>query len=140
MSFLVTGSSSYVGKYIINHLLLRNYKVIGTSRTNPNISNKNFIWVKHDLSHSSLKIKKKIDYVVHAAGQGWMNKETENYVSSNIFTTYYISQMIKKIKPKCTFYISSRDIYGKVNSKKLKENNSVIDPIVYGHTKFIAEI
>ena len=60
MSFLVTGSSSYVGKYIINHLLLRNYKVIGTSRTNPNISNKNFIWIKHNLNHSSFKIKKKL--------------------------------------------------------------------------------
>ena len=47
--------------------------------------------------------------------------------------------MIKNIKPFVTFYTSSRDIYGEIEVSQIKENTSIINPIVYAHTKFIAE-
>ncbi len=140
MKFLITGSSSYVGKSTINHLLKnKNFKVVGTSRTNPKIINDNFKWIKHDLSKKQLKINKKIDYVVHIAGEAWMGKKTKDYVMSNVMTTLHLSEMTKTLKPKAVFYISSRDVYGDVKTNILAENNPIINPIIYGHTKYLAE-
>ena len=60
MKFLVTGCSSYVGKYIIRDLLKKNHKVVGISRTSPGIHHKNFFFKKHDLLKPKLNLKKKI--------------------------------------------------------------------------------
>jgi nucleoside-diphosphate-sugar epimerase len=59
MNFLVTGSSSYVGKYIIKYLLNEEHDVIGTSRSKPNIINKKFFFIKNNLTKNQIKIKKK---------------------------------------------------------------------------------
>jgi len=140
MNILVTGSSSYVGKYIILGLLSLNHKVVGTSRTDPKIKNENFIWLSHDLSKSPLKkFKNKIDVIVHLAGLAWYDRPVIDYVNSNINTTMNLEKMIKNIKPIVTFYTSSRNIYGEIEVSQIKENTSIINPIVYAHTKYIAE-
>ena len=140
MKILITGSSSYVGKYIIEGLLDLGHKIIGTSRGNPNINRKNFTWISHDLSISPLEIyNKKIDLVIHVAGLAWMNRGVKEYVSSNIFTTINLEKMLKKLKPKVTFYMSSRDVYGDISSNNISENTPIINPIIYGHTKYLAE-
>ena len=46
----VTGSSGMLGKHVVNYLLKKNYQVIGTSRSNPKIKEKNFCWKKLDLN------------------------------------------------------------------------------------------
>ena len=85
MNILVTGSSSYIGKYIILGLLSLNHKIIGTSRTNPKIRNKNFTWISHDLSKAPLiKLKNNIDIIVHVAGLAWMDRPIVDYINSNI--------------------------------------------------------
>jgi nucleoside-diphosphate-sugar epimerase len=36
------------------------------------------------------------------------------FIESNIIGTYNLYKSLKLLKPKCIFYISSRDIYGQV--------------------------
>jgi len=139
MNFLVTGSSSYVGKHIIKHLLDKKHFVIGISRTSPKIIHKNFFYKKHDLLNPSINLKKRIDVVIHAAGSAWVGLNSINYVESNIITSLNLFKYLKKIKPKAFFYISSRDIYGDVKDKILIEDSDKINPIVYGQTKYISE-
>lgn len=139
MKFLVTGCSSYVGKYIIRDLLKKNHKVVGISRTSPGIHHKNFFFKKHDLLKPKLNLKKKFDVVIHAAGSAWMGLDSINYIKSNIITSLNLYNFLKKIKLKAFFYISSRDVYGDVRSKILSEDSDKINPIVYGQTKYISE-
>lgn len=139
MNFLVTGSSSYVGKYIINGLLKKKHFVVGISRTSPKIYHKNFFFKKQDLLKQRINLKQKIDVVIHAAGSAWMGLNSISYIESNIIASLNLYKFIKKIRPKAFFYISSRDIYGEIKSKILSEETDKINPIVYGQTKYLAE-
>jgi nucleoside-diphosphate-sugar epimerase len=47
--------------------------------------------------------------------------------------------MIKKFNPKLTIYTSSRSIYGEVKNPILRENTNILNPDVYGQTKFLGE-
>ena len=46
---------------------------------------------------------------------------------------------LKKKKIKKFFYLSTRDVYGKIQEKKLEENTKINNPDIYGHSKLIAE-
>ena len=60
MNIFITGCNSYIGKYLANSFIKQGDSIIGTSRIIPSIRNKNFKFIKHDLSVSPiLKIKKK---------------------------------------------------------------------------------
>ena len=47
---LVTGSSYGLGKSIVETLLSHDYKVYGVSRSNPLITNPQFVWIKANLT------------------------------------------------------------------------------------------
>ena len=80
MNILLTGCSSYIGKYITESLIKDGNYVIGISRTNPNVNHKCFKWIKCDLSVGEINLKKyEIDIVVHIAGCAWQNKHVLNY-------------------------------------------------------------
>jgi len=140
MKILLTGASSYVAKYIARGLLSFNHQIIATSRTSPNIKTKNYRWIQHDLSEKPMELNDdEIDIVIHVAGSAWMNRTTIEYVNSNILTTINLEKMIHKLNPKTTFYISSRDIHGEIVDGFIDEETEIINPIIYGHTKYIAE-
>ena len=140
MKILITGCSSYIGQYLIERFLdNKNYQIIGISRSKPNISNNRFKWFKHDLSSKPFK-KKKIDAIIHVAGAA-LRKENnfENYLKGNIFMAYNVGKTSEILKPKIIFYTSTREIYGEISSSKLSEKNSIINPIFYGQSKYLAE-
>lgn len=139
MKFLVTGASSYVAKYIIDHLLFRGHHVVGTSRSNPQIVNTKFKWIRHDLSVEPLQLNDQIDIIIHVAGLAWMGRNNSDYVQSNIIVTWNLLKTIKGLSPQLIVYTSTRDVYGEVVDKVLTEKSNIINPIVYGHTKFVAE-
>jgi len=140
MKILLTGASSYIGKYIISNLLLKNHKILSTSRKDPIIKNKNHKWIRHDLSKKPLKLNGfKPDIVIHLAGSAWVNMTSENYVNSNILTTINLVKTLKDKKIKKIFYLSSRDIYGKIEKSILTEKTIINDPSIYGYTKLLAE-
>ena len=141
MNIFLTGCTSYIGKYLAIAFIKQGYNVIGTSRTNPKIKNKKFSFIKHDLSISPiLKLKKKIDFFVHVAGKRMIKgTKDKEYIKSNVLVTYNLQKMIKKFRPKLTIYTSSRSIYGTVKGSILKEDTKILNPDIYGQTKFLGE-
>jgi len=140
MKVLITGASSYIGKYIISNLLIKGHNVLSTSRTDPKINHKCHKWIKHDLSKKIFKVGSfKVDFVIHLAGYAWMGEKSEKYINSNILTTLNLVKSLKKTKIKKFFYLSTRDVYGKIQEKKLEENTKINDPDIYGYSKLIAE-
>jgi nucleoside-diphosphate-sugar epimerase len=140
MIFLVTGCSSYIAKYVIKKLLADEYKVFGISRTNPNIINRNFYWLAHDLSKSPCKINtSSVDIIIHMAAQSLLNKSAIEYLNSNILLTYHVSKMAAELKPKAVIYTSSMKVYGDIREKTATEETDIINPELYGQTKYFGE-
>ena len=140
MKVLVTGCSSYIGKYITKKLLSEGIEVCGISRSDPCMENDFFKWVSHDLSLSPLRFSEnEFDYIVHVAGLAWANKSASDYIKSNLILTCNTAEMIKYIKPKGIVYTSSRDIYGEVLTGILDETSDIHNPSVYGCTKYLGE-
>lgn len=140
MTFLVTGCSSYIAKYVIKKLLADGYKVFGISRTNPNIVHRNFHWLAHDLSKNPYKLDTApIDIVIHMAAQSLLNKSAAEYLHSNILLTYHVSKMAAELKPKAVIYTSSMKVYGEIREKVATENSDIINPELYGQTKYFGE-
>ena len=95
---------------------------------------------KYDISKSSKLYFKKIDFVVHVAGNALRDENTNlDYVKGNIIVPFNLEKIMRKIKPKCVFYLSTREVYGEINSKILSENNDILNPIFYGQSKYLAE-
>ena len=141
MNIFLTGCTSYIGKYLAISFANQGDYVIGTSRKDPKIKNKNFKFIKHDLSQSPiLKLNKKIDFFIHVAGRRMSARQkTREYINSNVIVTFNVQKMIKKFKPKLTIYTSSRSIYGDVKANILKETTNILNPNVYGKTKLLGE-
>jgi nucleoside-diphosphate-sugar epimerase len=140
MTFLVTGCSSYIAKYVIKKLLADGDKVFGISRTNPNITHSNFRWLVHDLSKSPCKLDTaSVDIIIHMAAQSLLNKSAAEYLHSNILLTYHVSKMAAELKPKAIIYTSSMKVYGDIREKIATEDIDIINPELYGQTKYFGE-
>lgn len=140
MIFLVTGCSSYIARYVIKKLLANGDKVLGISRTNPNIVHHNFTWFAHDLSKSPYKLDAaSADIIIHMAAQSLLNKSATEYLHSNILLTYHVSKMAAELKPKATIYTSSMKVYGDIREKIATEDIDIINPELYGQTKYFGE-
>lgn len=140
MIFLVTGCSSYIAKYVVKKLLADGDKVFGISRTNPNIVHHNFTWFAHDLSKSPYKLDAtSVDIIIHMAAQSLLNKLAAEYLHSNILLTYHVSKMAAELKPKAVIYTSSMKVYGDIRVELATEGIDIINPELYGQTKYFGE-
>lgn len=140
MTFLVTGCSSYIARYVIKKLLADGDKVFGISRTNPNIVHCNFYWLAYDLSKSPYKLDiASVDIIIHMAAQSLLNKSAVEYLHSNILLTYHVSKMAAELKPKAVIYTSSMKVYGEIREKVATEDIDRINPELYGQTKYFGE-
>ena len=121
MKILITGCTSYIGKYLIKKFLeKKQHKLFGVSRSNPKITNKMFTWHKHDLSRSPLKKIKDIDIIIHIAGASLRSENNfEHYLKGNVFMAYNLGKTAETLKPKVIFYTSTREVYGEILNKEL---------------------
>ena len=141
MRILITGCSSYIGKYLVKKFLeKKQHKLYGVSRSNPKIFNKIFTWYKHDLAKSPLKKIKDIDIIIHIAGAAFRPENNfESYLKKNVFLAYNLGKTAQLLKPKVIFFTSSREVYGEILTKVLTEKNKIKNPKFYGQSKYMAE-
>ena len=130
MIFLITGSSGFIGFHLSKKLLENNHSVIGLDIHTNNDSKKlklsrlkllkkykNFKFYKKDISKdlNNLKIKKKIDFVIHLAAQPGVRVSINKPIScieNNINGTLKIFEYVKKNNIKNLIFASSSTVYG----------------------------
>ena len=113
---VITGTSKGIGKFLVQYYLLKNYIVIGCSRTKSSINDKNYRHFDLDVCDEKAivemirSIKKefgKIDILLNNAGIASMNhfittsyQSVQNIFATNFFGTFLFSREVSKIMMK----------------------------------------
>jgi nucleoside-diphosphate-sugar epimerase len=148
---LITSCNSYIGSYLADYLMERNYKIIGTFRRfNKRVAylkakyEKAFEFYKIDLAklENYNILPNDAEIVVHNAGTyPWYNVTNEDVISCNVNGTQNLVKWVKlNNKIKKVIGISSLSVYGNVTSKVLEESTPLMANDVYGVTKQLSEI
>jgi nucleoside-diphosphate-sugar epimerase len=145
MVTLVTGSSGFLGRYLVPHLKKLNptFSIFSCSLTHPE---------DHDPNHESIDLndfsslqafiqKIKPQRVFHLAGIAKVSSEIsfESYFLQNTLTTQRLLEALTCLKTPIEFFLtSSVHVYG--NQTGLISERSELNPIsAYGFTKYLAE-
>jgi nucleoside-diphosphate-sugar epimerase len=142
---LITGVSGFVGVRLAKYLLNNGYKVIGASRTDPQIDNVEFCPIG-DLKDGFdwAQLLNGVDYVVHLANRAHkMNDKPENeylYFKVNVDATLNLARQAAEQKVKKFIFVSSVKAAGEgTDEKSLSEIMSSSPADAYGRSKLQAE-
>ena len=131
-TFLLTGSSGFVGFHLSNILLSKGFKVIGvdalTHYYDKNLKlarnallkkNKNYIFYEENLKNKNqvqeVFQKHNINIVIHLAAQAGVRYSITNpdeYINSNIIGTFNLLEIIKNLGLKHFLLASTSSVYG----------------------------
>jgi UDP-N-acetylglucosamine 4-epimerase len=154
-TWLVTGAAGFIGSNLVERLLKENQKVIGIDNfitgKKKNIYNlkrlsnsSNFKFIRGDIKSRDFvnKVTKKIDFVLHNAALGSVNrsiKYPEQSFDNNVLGFFNILNAAKDNKVKKFIYASSSSVYGDSASLPKKELfiGKALSP--YATTKYINE-
>ena len=155
-TFIVTGSSGFIGYYLSKYLLDKGCNVIGIDNMNDyyNVTLKeerlsllekfnSFIFYKKDISNKSdvmdIFARHKPNYVLHMAAQAGVRYSIENpdtYIQSNIIGTYNILEACRYHPVEHLLYASSSSVYGTNKKVPFEETDFVDHPVsLYAATK-----
>lgn len=131
---LITGVGGNVGQYVAQDLHLQGYSVIGICR-NTEPHDHGYKLIHTDLANAEFDFED-IDTVIHVAASLYGN--TEKLIHDNVIATTNLVKFAEKKKVRRFLYISSVSVYGKV-TEELKVDSDIVNPEIYGVTKYIAE-
>ena len=144
MSILVTGSSSYIGKSLINYFENNKIDYIGIDLLKP--YTKKCIKISIEDPKINFKIKKQIKTIVHLAAISTDQMSTNDPALSykvNIFGSMNLIEFAKRHKIKNFIFASSEWVYGSFKNNEIKSINSkiIIEKLDsnYAKTKAIME-
>ncbi len=162
-TILVTGSSGFIGSNLCIRLLNDyDYRVIGIDNHNDyydvNLKeyrldkirklNKDFIFIKGDISNKSFIDKVfddyKIDVVINLAAQAGVRYSIDHpdvYIESNIIGFYNILEVLRSHPVEHLIYASSSSVYGGNTKIPFSEDDKVDNPVsLYAATKKTNEL
>lgn len=160
-TILVTGVAGFIGSFVGQRLLDKNYRVIGVDNLNDYYSvdlkfdrlkrlfnDNNFTFHKIDISEkSSLEFvfkKYKIDYVINLAAQAGVRYSITNpdaYINSNVIGFYNVLELVRKYKVKHLLYASSSSVYGNELKAPFEVDYNITQPLsFYAATKVSNEV
>lgn len=141
-NILITGSSGYLGSYLVNNLIKEGHNIIGIDIKKPKIKNRNFNFIKKKIINLKKKEIKNLDCIIHCGTISRNYSETSKLnFFDDLFGLYFLYQQIDKNTK--FIFLSSIDIYKKkiktdyqkfktlseqylINLSKIKKFNLVI--------------
>ena len=141
MNILITGGSGFIGKYLIDELLMHNYNVkIITRKSKLNITN--IETIKGDITNldNCISALKNIDVVFHNAAYATDFGNKREIFNTNVKGTKNILDACLKKDINRIIYTSTAGVYGFPNIEEKIDENSNIKPYnVYHKSKFEGE-
>lgn len=132
---LLTGSSGFLGSYILNFLENENYKVIKVGRSLTSDINL-------DISLNKLP-KINVDYFIHVAGKAHLAPKTEEgkkeFFNVNYIGTNNLLHGLDLTKLKSIIFISTVAVYGKEVGELIDEKSPLLGNTPYALSKIKAE-
>lgn len=154
--YLITGGTGFIGSNITNKLISNGHEVIvidnnqrGKTKRLSNHKNLKFIYGDIRNFKDILKAAKKIDGIIHCAyvnGTETFYKKPELILDIAILGIINILKLVKKVKVKEFYLISSSEVYQLPNKIPTPENVPLIIPDVlnprfsYGGGKIVSEM
>lgn len=138
MKVLLTGVGGFIGSYLAQKWQDRDNELICVCRNRKPEGLKAKV-IYSDLS-KELKFNESVDVIVHAAAQSPAPGIVINdYIKSNIDSVNNIIEYAKRMNVKKIIYLSSVSIYGEVRDLVVDEDTEILNPDIYGMTKYIGE-
>lgn len=151
LKIMVTGAAGFIGSHLVDYLLSKDNIVIGldnlsngTMRNLENASDyKNFSFIKSDILNleDCINSCKDVDIVYHLACLGVrhsLHNPIENH-KVNAEGTLNMLEASRKNSVKQFFYISTSEVYGKVDQFPISETALPVPITVYGSSKLVGE-
>lgn len=133
MNILITGSTGFLGKIILNTLNSFNVKTLSRSNSIYNI----------DISKTIPNFLEKFDLVIHVAGKAHSIPKTQEEIVSfnniNVIGTQNLLNGLINNLPKQLVFISSVGVYGLTSGESISETTPLLANDPYGKSKIKAE-
>ena len=136
MRVLVTGAGGFAGDFVAKYLLGCGCEVTGIIR-NGTCRNHPFRVIVHDLVRP-IPIEEDFDVIVHIAGSH-PGSTCIKLKNDNIDSMENLVDFAKRGNTKRIIFFSSLSIYGEVQDDVVNEHTNVVNPDIYGLSKYIAE-
>ena len=142
---LVTGAGGFNGRRLVRALLGSGYEVtalVGRHRRTmggdwPKSGGLRQLW--GDLA-GEVDLPPRIDAVIHAAARSWVpGVTTEAMVRDNALATGRLAIHARDAGARKFINFSSLSVNGRIRGPEVDETTPIIDPDVYGMTKFLGE-
>ncbi|UCD54960.1 MAG: NAD(P)-dependent oxidoreductase [Candidatus Omnitrophota bacterium] len=139
MKVLLTGVTGFIGSYFVSQWKNNPYEIIGIARRNVN-PDLQIPVVYADLAEG-VSLKEPVDVIVHAATQAYgPDVPAEAYIHSNVEGMQKLIQYARDFNVRKFIYLSSMSIYGKISGNVADENTPIVNPGIYGLSKYMGEL
>ncbi len=140
MKVFITGASGFIGRFLCNYFIKKGWIVYGLSRKDPDFNHKNFIWIQFGIEQDGLHIEP-VDFCIHTAALSPnLNETTFSYIENNVIGTNNVIQSIYDSGCKIFIFLSTVSVYGDVSDSIINEDTKIINPSVYGTSKYLSEL
>lgn len=156
-SVLITGASGFIGSFIVEEALKRQFGVWAGVRSNSSrehLQNRKIHFLELDFAHpNELRAQlsghkgtySKFDYIIHCAGiTKCVDKQGEFFQVNYLQTKYFIDTLRElNMIPKQFIYISTLSVYGPIHEKTyepITEEDIPMPNTAYGMSKLRAEL
>lgn len=150
---IVTGGCGFIGSHLVDRLLEKKYVVLNIdsltyASVKKNFKDKNYSFLKSEIQNKKIfnKIKKfDPDIIINCAAESHVDRSINNpskFLESNIFGTFNLLEIIRKVNKKIIFYqISTDEVFGslKLSENKFSENSNYCPQSPYSASKASAD-
>lgn len=143
MKIMITGSGGFVGGYLMRSFHDDGHEILATYRNHkPGMpyDQDRLTLIRTDLSQK-IPCEEATDIIIHCAGRTSLKKGStaREYVDSNVTATMNVSDYGNDSGAGLVVYLSSLSVYGDINEEQLSEDSPIVNPGLYGMTKYLGE-